>query len=119
MNKKDLKLSIGFYENELLNNILPFWLEKCEDRENGGYVNCFTNDGSKLISKDKYVWSQGRFLWLFSKMAGFDRPFTDEMRAEFLRLAKQGRDFLVDHVFMEDEPFAATFYLTRQASPSM
>ena len=117
MDIRELKLKIGFYENELLNNILPFWLKNCEDKENGGYVNCFTNDGSELISKDKYVWSQGRFLWLFSKMAGFERPFTKEMRKEFLRLAKQGRDFLVKNVFMEVEPFRCYFLLDETGKP--
>ena len=57
-----LKLLTGFYENELCRNILPFWLERCEDRENGGYFNCFTNDGKTLVSTDKYTWSEGRFL---------------------------------------------------------
>ena len=65
MEKQYRELLIGFYENELTNNILPFWLENCEDKENGGYFNCFTNDGSELVSRDKYTWSQGRFIWLF------------------------------------------------------
>ena len=70
------KLLTGFYENELVNNILPFWLERCEDKENGGYFNCFSNDGAQLVSTDKYTWSQGRFVWLFSKLSRMDRPFT-------------------------------------------
>ena len=62
MDAMERKLQIGFYENELCCNILPFWLERCEDRENGGYVNCFSNDGSRLVSTDKFIWSQGRFV---------------------------------------------------------
>ncbi len=117
MTKNDLKLSIGFYENELCNNILPFWLERCEDKVNGGYFNCFTNDGSKLVSTDKYTWSEGRFLWLFSKMAQMERPFTDAQRKEFLRLAKSGRDFLVNHCFMPDEPLRCVFLMNEKGEP--
>jgi len=117
MDKNSLKLSIGFYENELLNNILPFWLERCEDKVNGGYFNCFTNDGSKLVSTDKYTWSEGRFLWLFSKMAQMDRPFTSAQRKEFLRLAKSGRDFLVDHCFIEGEPLRCVFLMNADGTP--
>ena len=32
MEKQYRELLIGFYENELTNNILPFWLENCEDK---------------------------------------------------------------------------------------
>lgn len=117
MDKNQLKLSIGFYENELCNNILPFWLEKCEDKINGGYFNCFTNDGSKLISTNKYTWSEGRFLWLFSKMAQMDRPFTAAQRKEFLRLAKSGRDFLVKHCFLPDEPLRCVFLMNEKGEP--
>ena len=33
--------------NELKENLLGFWMPRCLDRENGGYFNCFTNDGSR------------------------------------------------------------------------
>lgn len=105
------KLMIEFYENELAKNILPFWLNRCEDKENGGYFNCFTNDGTKLMSTDKYTWSQGRFVWLFAKLSSVDRLFSKEERAEFLRLAKIGRDFLVNHCFMQGEPFRCAFLM--------
>ena len=43
----------GFYENELTNHILSFWLPRCEDREYGGYLNGFDNFGEHLINYDK------------------------------------------------------------------
>ena len=69
MNRNELLRLKGFYENELTNRILAFWLPRCEDREYGGYVNCFDNAGEKLQSYDKYTWSQGRFVWVFSRRA--------------------------------------------------
>lgn len=117
MDKYMRKLQLGFYENELCNNILPFWLERCEDKINGGYFNCFTNDGSELVSTDKYTWSQGRFVWLFAKLATMERPFTAAQRKRFLDLAKSGRDFLVKHCFMEDEPIRCIFLMDAEGKP--
>lgn len=52
-----------FYIHQLEENFIPFW-EKAIDEVYGGVFTCFTNDGDKCISDRKYVWSQGRFLWL-------------------------------------------------------
>ncbi len=110
-------LQIGFYENELCRNILPFWLDRCEDIENGGYVNCFSNDGSKLVSRNKYIWSEGRFLWMFSKMSRMQHPFTAAQRKRFLELAKSGRDFLVQHGFAEGKPLRCVFLTDEKGNP--
>jgi len=108
----------GFYENELVNNILSFWLPRCLDREYGGYFNCFTNDGSKLVSQDKYTWSQGRFVWLFSRLATTEAPvFTKAQREEFLELAKSGRDFLQAHCLMGPEDWRCVFLMDRKGNP--
>lgn len=117
MEKQYRELLIGFYENELTNNILPFWLENCEDKENGGYFNCFTNDGSELVSRDKYTWSQGRFLWLFSRLAMMERPFTKSQRARFLELARSGKEFLVKHCFLEGTPRRCVFLMDEKGTP--
>ena len=86
MDKNRLLLLRGFYENELKNRFLSYWLPRCEDREFGGFVNCFTNDGKTLVSRDKYCWSQGRFVWMFAKLATLRAPiFSAEERAVFLR----------------------------------
>ena len=47
------------YRNELYNNVLPFWLEKSQDLEYGGYFTCLNRDGS-VFDTDKFVWLQGR-----------------------------------------------------------
>ena len=53
MDRNELLRLKGFYENELTNRILAFWLPRCEDREYGGYVKCFDNAGEKLQSYTK------------------------------------------------------------------
>ena len=108
----------GFYENELKARFLFYWLPRCEDKENGGFVNCFTNDGTQLVSRDKYCWSQGRFVWMFSKLATLRAPiFSDGERAEFLRLAGQGASFLMRHALLSGEPARCAFLLAADGSP--
>lgn len=34
------------YRNELLSNILPFWMKYGLDKENGGYFTCVDRDGT-------------------------------------------------------------------------
>ena len=55
--------------SELLDNVLPWWLEHGVDREHGGVFTCFSNDG-RLLSREKYTWSQGRWAWLCARLAG-------------------------------------------------
>lgn len=38
MDRTKLTLMKGFYENELINNILPFWLNRSIDEECGGFL---------------------------------------------------------------------------------
>ena len=97
----DTNAYLTHFKKELTDNLLSFWMPRCLDTEYGGYLNCFCNDGSRLISTDKYTWSQGRFLWIFSKLAVASTDLFDEkQRAEFLQYAKSGRDFLLKNVLM-------------------
>ena len=113
------RLYAGFYQNELTNNILHFWLPRCEDRVHGGYFNCFTNRGDRLVSTDKYTWSQGRFVWMFSKLAGM-RMFTAAEKAEFLRLAGVGARFLTEHCLIRDAgPVRCTFLTDEAGAPKL
>ena len=118
MDRNELLRLKGFYENELTNHILAFWLPRCEDREYGGYVNCFDNAGEKLQSYDKYTWSQGRFVWVFSRLAATRIGiFPQEQRKEFLRLAKNGRGFLMRHCLMGPEDWRCIYQMERDGSP--
>lgn len=36
------------YRNELLSNILPFWMKYGLDKENGGYFTCVDRDGTLM-----------------------------------------------------------------------
>ena len=114
----DTKHYLEFFKKELKENLLPFWLKRGIDEEEGGYLNCFTNSGDRLVSHDKYTWSQGRFLWTFSKLAATKSDiFTKEEKENFLKLAKGGRDFLLKNVLIAPEDWRCVFLMERDGSP--
>lgn len=76
------------FKNDLINNILPFWLENSIDYENGGIFTCLDEQGN-IYGTDKSVWFQGRALWTFSKAYNLiDR------NEEYLKAAKNIYAFL-------------------------
>lgn len=68
------------YSETLNNEVIPYWLKNSKD-ESGAINNCIAEDGS-LLSKDRYIWSQGRALWTFSAM--YNRI---EKKQEYLDMA--------------------------------
>lgn len=101
----------GFYENALTNQILSFWLPRCVDAAHGGFYNCFDNRGEQLRSRDKFIWSQGRFVWLFSRLSGLRAPvFSSAQRSGFLQLAAQGAEFLMAHALVSPDDWRCTYW---------
>jgi N-acylglucosamine 2-epimerase len=98
------------YRAELVDRVIPFWLRHSLDRENGGYFTCLTRDGAVYDSR-KYVWLQGRAVWMFSKLYNELEP-----RAEYLDAARLILDFLRKHA--RDQQGRYYFSLTREGRPS-
>lgn len=48
------------YFNDLVNNIMPFWIDNGWDKKHGGVYTCLNRDGT-LMDTTKSVWFQGRF----------------------------------------------------------
>ncbi|MCL1796370.1 MAG: AGE family epimerase/isomerase [Clostridia bacterium] len=112
-----LRVLRGFYENELTNHLLAFWLPRCVDRERGGFYNCFDNAGRRLISRDKYTWSQGRFVWIWAKMAGMDGIFDKAGRGMFEDLARGGFNFLRAHCLLAPDDWRCAFLMDESGNP--
>lgn len=104
----------SFYVNHLKTVLLPFWLKRGMDEEYGGYYTCFDNSGEKLLSHDKYTWSQGRMVWLLSRLATMDE-FSEAEKQRFLDLAQKGAKFLMDNCLLENGN--CTFLMTREGKP--
>lgn len=76
------------YKNELLDNVLPFWLENSQDKQFGGYYSCLDRVGN-VYDTDKFIWLQGREVWLFAMMYN-----NVDRNPEWLKCAIQGGEFL-------------------------
>jgi N-acylglucosamine 2-epimerase len=107
--EKDLKKLSVQYKNELLDNIIPFWMNHSVDRESGGFFTCLDRDG-KVFDTDKFVWPQGREVWMFSSL--FNKF---ENRPEWLEMALHGAKFLMEHGRNKDGDWY--FSLNRQGQP--
>lgn len=84
------------YYEDLVRNIMPFWMKFGLDRENGGVYTCVARDG-ELIDTTKSVWFQGRFAYICSFAYN-----NIEHRQEWLDAAKSTIDFIEDHCFDTD-----------------
>jgi len=84
------------YARELFERILPFWLERGIDGKHGGFFTCFDNTGERLLHKHKFTWSQGRFVWVLSRLF---RAFRREWPQADVCLAhaQRGAEFLMRH----------------------
>lgn len=97
------------YKIELLDNIMPFWLQNSIDKELGGYFTCLERDG-KVFDTDKFIWLQGREVWMFSTM--YNKV---EKRKEWLDAAIHGAEFLMK--YGHDGNYNWYFSLNREGKP--
>ena len=84
----DFKALAAQYKSELLDKVMPFWLNNSIDRECGGYFTCLERDGS-VFDTDKFIWLQGREVWMFATL--YNKV---EQRPEWLAAAEHGAAFL-------------------------
>jgi N-acylglucosamine 2-epimerase len=99
----------GQYKAELLDSVIPFWLEKSPDREYGGYYTCLTRDG-KVFDTDKFLWLQGRQVWMFATLYN-----QVEQRGGWLECAVHGAEFLKK--YGHDGEYNWYFSLNREGKP--
>lgn len=107
--KVGFRVLAELYKNELLQDILPFWVEKSPDRRHGGFYTCLDRKG-EVFDTDKFIWLQGREVWCFSHMYQHVEP-----RKEWLDMAVLGADFL--EKFGRDPQGDWYFSLTEDGRP--
>ena len=76
----------------LFDHVLPFWEEHALDPR-GGILTCISDEG-RVLSGDKWLWSQWRAVWVFSRIyRSLDRT------EKWLRFARQIADFCLRHAW--------------------
>ena len=86
----------AYYRCALLEDIIPWWLRHAIDEEAGGLCSCIRDDGT-LVSRDKWLWSQWRAVWVFSRL--YNRV---ERKQQYLDVAQRICDFVTRHGWDED-----------------
>ena len=99
----------ALYRDELLNNVIPFWMKYSKDEKCGGYLTSLDRDGS-VYDTDKWMWLQGREVWTFSVL--YQKV---ERRTEWLDMALHGAKFI--QRFGADSSGAYYFGLTKEGKP--
>lgn len=97
------------YKSELLENVVPFWLDNSQDKEFGGYFSCLDREG-EIFDTDKFIWLQGREVWLFAMLYN-----EVEKKQEWLDAAIQGGEFLKK--FGHDGNLNWYFSVNREGKP--
>lgn len=88
-----LKGLADFYREHLFNAILPFWTRHANDHD-GGINTCILDDG-RVTSRDKWLWSQWRAVWVFSHLYnafGRDRKWLESARHVYDFAVRHGWD---------------------------
>eukprot|EP01035_Chromulina_nebulosa_P043600 gene43600-biopygen29796 len=80
----------------LFDHVLPFWTRHAID-DYGGFNTCL-NDRGEILSTDKWLWSQWRAVWVFSRL--YNRHGRNPAH---LRLAQHIADFCVRHGWLASD----------------
>ena len=105
----ELKKYAGQYRDELIDSVIPFWMNNSKDEDSGGYFTCLNRRG-EVFDTDKFMWLQGREVWLFSMLYN-----NVERKQEWLDMALHGADFMKK--FGMDSKGNWYFSLTRDGKP--
>ena len=83
-------------QDVLENNILPFWLEKMQDNENGGFYGRMDGNNQLHPEAEKGAILNARILWTFSA------AYRVLGKQEYLEAATRAKDYLIEH-FIDPE----------------
>ena len=86
----------------LENNILRFWLDKMQDKENGGFYGQMTGEGELVKTADKGGILNARILWSFSAAYRVLR------KPKYLEAATRAKEYIIEHFI--DEEFGGTYW---------
>ena len=94
MEKKQIQIYRKQAHNHLVNELLPFWLNRCRDTINGGFITHFDKDGKDTGQDQKSLIAQARTVYTMASAhrAGYGSGKCSEF-------ACHGVDFLIDKMW--------------------
>ena len=102
------KSEITFYkkelENHLVNELLPFWLERLKDEVNGGFITHFDQNGIDTGEDEKSLIAQTRCIYTMS--SAHRVGYGEGKCAEY---ARHGVDFLIDKMW--DKEYGGFYWM--------
>ncbi len=104
MNKKEPIQLKKEAEDHLLNELLPFWISRVVDKQNGGYITHFDEQGKDTGEDEKSLIAQTRCLYTFSSAHR-----TGYGNGRLAEIAKHGADFLLNKMW--DEKYGGFFWM--------
>ncbi len=93
----DAQLLRARLQQNLEQGVIPFWSSRAVDPAFGGYLTNFDAAGRSLPCEEKYLNTQCRLLWWFSRLSRA-YPHTTEFRQH----ADAGRAFIIAHFWDSD-----------------
>ena len=103
MDKEKISACRQQAQNYLVSELLPFWLDRCRDDVNGGFITQFDKDGNDTGEDQKALISQTRTV--FTMSSAHRAGYGDGKCAEF---AAHGVDFLIEKMW--DKEFGGFFW---------
>ena len=99
INVKNMRAEM--YE-ELTQDILPFWMNKMVDRENGGFYGRITGTEELMPEAEKGAILNARILWTFSA------AYRLLKKEEYLETATRAKRYLIDHFY--DKEYGGVYW---------
>lgn len=91
----DIKKMSKEMEEELVNNILPFWINRMTDETNGGFYGRITGGEVLMPEAEKGAILNARILWTFSS------AYRLLKKEEYLVAATRAKRYLIGHFYDE------------------
>jgi mannose 2-epimerase len=111
MNKADFETYRDEMTHHLTQELLPFWLDRALDRENGGFITHFDENGVDTGEDEKSLIAQTRTVYTMS--AAHRAGYGNGVCAEY---ARHGLDFLLDRMW--DTEYGGFFWtVDRKGNP--
>lgn len=103
MTKDKIGLLKSEVKKELVTNILPFWMYKMTDAENGGFYGQMDGNGKVHSQADKGCILNARIMWTFSS------AYRILKNPEYLKYAALAKDYFLKHFI--DREYKGAYWL--------